>query len=137
MAWIKTFHILFVMGWMTCLFALPRAVLHWKQAAEAGKETDAIRALSIRLFRFGSLMALLAMGFGTWLWTGYGFGGSWLAHKLAVVGLLIVYHLASGWLLLRGVRHSKFYGGVFIRVFNEGSLLLVIPIIYLVVAKPG
>lgn len=137
MAWIKTLHILFVMGWMTCLFALPRVVLHWKQAAEAGKETEAIRALSIRLFRFGSLMALLAMGFGTWLWMGYGFGGTWLQRKLAMVALLIVYHMASGALLFRALRQGRFYGGVAIRLFNEGSLLVVIPIIYLVVAKPG
>ena len=136
MFWVKTFHILFVMGWMTCLFALPRALLHWKYAVESGQEAEVIKQLSIRFFRFGSLMAVLAITFGSWLWLGYGIGGRWLMAKLALVVLLIVYHLVSGLFLLRGVKHRTFMGGVFMRLFNEGSLLLVIPIIYFVVAKP-
>lgn len=136
MLWVKTFHVLFVMGWMTCLFALPRTLLHWKYAVDSGKEADTIKQLSIRFFRFGSLMALLSIAFGSWLWLGYGIGGRWLAVKLAFVALLILYHMISGLFLLRSVKQGRFTGGVFMRVFNEASLLLVIPILYIVLAKP-
>ena len=128
-------HILFVIGWMAGLFVLPRALLLWKVAHEEKKSSDAIRSLAIKLFRFGSLMAVLAMSFGIWLWIGYGFSGKWLDLKLVFVALLVIYHLLSGWLLLRAIRFNSFGRNWFLRVFNESPLLLVLPIIYLVVAK--
>jgi uncharacterized RDD family membrane protein YckC len=50
--------------------------------------------------------------------------------------LLAIYHLSSGWLLHRAANHNRFQSNLFLRVFNESPLLLVLPIIYLVVAKP-
>jgi protoporphyrinogen IX oxidase len=109
--------------------------LHWKAAAEAKKETDAIRLLSIKLFRFGSLMAILAMCFGAGLWMAYGLSGRWLELKLCFVALLVIYHLFSGWLLRDAIKFNRFKSNLFLRVFNESPVLLVLPIIYLVVAK--
>jgi len=126
---------LFVIGWLAGLFVLPRALLIWKKTFEEGKNTDAIQSLAIKLFRFGSLMAILAMSFGGWLWVGYVAGGRWLQLKLILVALLVIYHLLSGWLLLRAARFNSFGRNWFLRVFNESPLLLVLPIIYLVVAK--
>lgn len=120
---------------MAGLFVLPRALLIWKIAFQEAKNTDAIRSLAIKLFRFGSLMAILAMTFGAWLWIAYGFNGRWLRLKLVLVVLLAVYHLSSGWLLLRAANLNSFKSNLFLRVFNESPLLLVLPIIYLVVAK--
>jgi putative membrane protein len=132
---LKTLHILFVIGWMACLFVLPRALLIWKATFDAHKEFDAIKRLSIALFRFGSLMAIFAMGFGTWLWLGYGFSGKWLHLKLLFVFLLLVYYVFSGWLLFNAVKLNRFKSRLFMRVYNESPLLLVLPIIYFVVAK--
>ncbi len=132
---IKTAHILFVISWVACIFVLPRALLQFKNAYENNNSTNAIKSLSIKLFRFGLLMALLAVLFGLWLWLEYDFSGGWLNLKIGLVGLLFIYFLYSGWLLLQAVKHNKFYSGVYLRVFNESSLLLVIPIIYLVVSK--
>jgi protoporphyrinogen IX oxidase len=132
---IKSLHILFVIGWMSGLFVLPRALLHWKATVEAKKESSAMQSLSIKLFRFGSLMAILAMCFGAWLWNGYGFSGKWLELKLCFVALLAIYHLYSGWLLRDAIKFNRFKSKLFLRVFNESPVLLVLPIIYLVVAK--
>ena len=80
-------------------------------------------------------MAILAMSFGAWLWLSYGVSGKWLHLKLVFVGLLTVYHLLSGWLLLRAIKLNSFKSNLFLRVFNESPLLLVLPILYLAVAK--
>jgi putative membrane protein len=126
---------LFVIGWLSGLFVLPRVLLLWKVAFEGHKNTDAIQSLAIKLFRFGSLLAVLAMSLGAWLWVGYGVSGKWLQIKLVLVALLVLYHLLSGWLLLRAVRFNSFGRNWFLRIFNESPLLLVLPIIYLAVAK--
>lgn len=132
---VKTAHILFVIGWMACVFVLPRTILHYKFAHESGKDTDTIKVLSIKLFRFGVVMFQLALVFGMWLWVGFGVGGTWLGIKLGLVALLLIYFLISGWFLLRAIKHSTFPGSIALRLFNESSLLLVIPIIYLAVSK--
>ncbi|WP_397470995.1 CopD family protein [Rheinheimera sp.] len=131
----KTAHILFVVSWLACVFVLPRALLHYKIAHESNRETEALQFLSMKLFRFGLLMFLLALVFGMWLWLGFGINGVWLHIKLALVGLLLLYFLASGWLLRRARESGTFPSGLALRIFNESSLLFVIPIIYLAVSK--
>ncbi|WP_460241584.1 CopD family protein [Aurantivibrio infirmus] len=132
----KTLHIFFVIAWLGCLFVLPRALLHWKMGLENGSESSSIRILSIKLFRFGSIMAFIAIGLGLWLWFGFGITGTWLHVKIGLVGLLIVYHVVSGLMLMKAVKSGSFPNKIFLRVFNETPILLLLPIIYLVVAKP-
>jgi len=132
---LKTSHILFVISWMACVFVLPRAILYFKLAQDAGRETDVIETLCFKLFRFGMLMFVLTLIFGVWLWQGVGINGSWLHLKLLLVSLLLVYFLYSAWLLRLTIRKSNPFSNVTLRLFNEASLLLVIPIIYLAVAK--
>lgn len=131
---LKVTHIVFVIAWMACLFVLPRVILHWRKTLGLGGE-GAFKSLCIGLFRFGSLMALLAIFFGVWLWQAFGFNGTWLHYKLAFVGLLIIYHLISGKLLLDTINNKFFKNSIRLRLFNESSLLIVVPIIYLVVSK--
>ena len=96
---------------------LPRAILHFKNAYENNNSTDAIKSLSIKLFRFGLLMAILAIMFGSWLWLAYDFSGDWLNIKVSLVGVLFAYFSYSGWLLLQAVKFNKFYSGVYLRLF--------------------
>ena len=80
-------------------------------------------------------MFLLALFFGMWLWLGFGISGAWLHIKLGLVGLLFFYYVISGWLLHRALKSGIFPNGIALRIFNESSLLFVIPIIYLAVSK--
>jgi putative membrane protein len=134
---IKVTHILFVIAWMSCLFVLPRVILHWRKTCRSSQDSEAFKSLSIGLFRFGSLMAILAISFGIWLWKAFGFNGAWLHYKMAFIVLLIIYHLISGKLLLNIIKNKPFKNNVALRLFNESSLLIVIPIIYFVVSKNG
>ena len=126
---------LFVIGWLACIFVIPRALIHWKKAYEAGKDVEAIKYLSLGLFRFGVLMATLAISFGVYIWLSFGITGNWLNLKLGFVFLLICYHIACGILFLNAYRFNSFKSNIFLRVFNESSLFLVVPILYLAVTK--
>lgn len=122
---------------MACIFVLPRAILQYRTADELGWDTRAVKSLAIKLFRFGLLMFSLALLFGMILWLKFDVGGTWLSIKLMLVGLLFIYFMLSGWLLYRAIQHGRFLSGIALRIFNESSLLLAIPIIYLAVSKGG
>lgn len=132
---IKTLHILFVMGWLACVFVLPRVMIHWSKETTEAISFNGFKNLAVGLFRFGSLMAILGIVCGLSLWYTYGYGGNWLLYKIAVVILLIIYHIISGLYLLRMIKKGLFKSTIFLRIFNESSLLLVVPIIYLAVSK--
>jgi len=85
MVWLKIIHILCVMGWMTSVFAVPRALIFWKREyAETQK--------------FGPLM--------------------------------------TGGMVIRAKRGEFRESDLYLRIFNEISVVGVIAILWLVVAKP-
>ena len=80
--------------------------------------------------------AVLTVVFGVWLWLGYGFSGSWLHAKLALVLLLIVYHYYCGKFVTAFKTDSNTHGHVFYRWFNEFPVLVLFAVVILVVVKP-
>ena len=136
MLWIKVFHILFVMAWMAGLFYLPRILVHYVEGKQAGEDTRRLVVMGHKLFRFSSVMAVLALGFGFWLMAGYGFAGTWLWIKLGLVILLLLYHHQSMRYVKAIQRDEIIQTSLFFRIYNEAALLIVIPILIMVVIKP-
>jgi putative membrane protein len=135
MRWIKAFHIIFVVSWFAGLFYLPRIFVNHAMATE-NAEIDRLKLMEHKLYRFMTPLAVLALALGLWLWLGYGFGGGWMHAKLALVAVLIGYHLYCGHLVKvfaadRNTRSDKFY-----RVFNELPVLVLMAVTILVVVKP-
>ena len=81
-------------------------------------------------------LALLALGFGMWLWGGYGISGGWLHAKLVLVVLLIGYHHACGSLLKKFEAGKNTRSHVWYRWFNEVPVILLLLVVILVVVKP-
>ena len=136
MLWVKTTHILFVMAWMAGLFYLPRIFVHFVEADTAGEDTRRLAIMAEKLFRFSTVMAAIALGTGLILWLHYGISGNWLNAKLLLVALLVGYQLQT-YSYITDMKLSQLNGtSLFFRIFNEGALLLVIPILILVVVKP-
>ena len=80
---------------------------------------------------------VLTIVFGLWLWLGWFQGaGGWLHAKLALVGVLVVYHVWCGKLMLdlRNERNTKSH--VWFRWFNEFPVVILFAVILLVVFKP-
>ena len=135
MLWIKAFHIIFVTSWFAGLFYLPRLFVNLAMATEKS-ETDRLLLMSHKLYRFMTPLAWLALIFGTWLWLGYGISGIWLHLKLALVAVLVVYHLYCGHLLKLFKQGANTRSHVWYRFFNEIPVLLLMAVVILVTVKP-
>jgi putative membrane protein len=136
MLWIKALHLIAVIAWLAGLFYLPRIFVHYAEGRARGEDVRRLVIMAGKLFGFMTIMALIAIAFGLWLWLGYHDSGLWLMVKLLFVLALIGYHLACRVMLGRLRRGDAMPGGLALRMFNEAALLLVVPIILLAVVKP-
>ena len=136
MLWVKALHIVFVVTWFAGLFYLPRLFVYHAMA-EDRVSLDRFALMERKLY-WGIMApgAVLALASGIWLWLGWGFSGGWLYAKLALVLLLVAYHLWCGKLMLdlragRSTRSHRWF-----RWFNELPVLALFAVVILVVVKP-
>ncbi len=137
MLWIKSFHVIFVISWFAGLFYLPRIFVNLAMATEDA-ERERLLLMSRKLYRFVTPIAVLAVGFGMWLWLGYReiFTGGWLHIKMLLVMFLIAYHFYCGHLLKAFTQGRNTRSHVWYRWFNEIPVLLLTAIVILVTVKP-
>jgi putative membrane protein len=135
MLWIKALHILFVISWFAGLFYLPRLFVNHAMVDHPAITTR-LELMEGKLYRFMTPLAVLALGFGLWLWLGYGITGSWLQAKLVLVSGLIAYHLYCGKLMRDFAAGKNTHGHVWYRWFNEIPVILLFLVVVLVVVKP-
>ena len=136
MLWIKCFHVLGVMAWMAGIFYLPRIFVHYAEGRAAGEDVRRLQIMARRLYGFMTLMALIALSLGMWLWQGYGYSGLWLRVKLIFVVGLMAYHLVCRRFVQRVQADASLPSGLMLRLFNEAGLLLVVPILIMAIVKP-
>jgi putative membrane protein len=133
--WVKALHIIFMVTWFAGLFYLPRLFVYHAMAEDSpGKER--FKVMERKLYR--GIMApgaLLTIVFGGWLWA-YGFSGGWLQAKLAVVALMIAYHLYCGRLMADFARDRNTKSHVWFRWFNEVPVIFLVAGVTLAVIKP-
>jgi protoporphyrinogen IX oxidase len=137
MAWVKSFHIIFVITWFAGLFYLPRLFVYHAMASDA-VSIERFKVMERKLY-YGimSPSAVLAVLFGIWLWLAwFRDAGGWLHAKLALVAALVVYHLWCGRLLadFRNDRNRRTHA--WYRWFNEAPVLALVAVVILVVVKP-
>ena len=136
MLWVKALHIVFMVTWFAGLFYLPRLFVYHAQSDDR-VSIERFKVMEKKLY-YGIMTpgAVLTIGFGTWLWLGWGFSGGWLHAKLALVAVRVAYHLRCGKLLgdFRHDRNTRSH--VWFRWFNEFPVLILFAIVILVVAKP-
>lgn len=140
MDWLKIIHILSVMGWMTSIFAVPRALIYWKRdfanTAEKENQISQIGDLTYRLYRFSAGLMVLALITGIWLGAAVWAFDTWVIVKLALVSLLVVHYMMTGGMVMRARRGTFNESDFYLRVFNEISVVGVIAILWVVVVKP-
>ncbi|MFZ6777350.1 CopD family protein [Undibacterium sp. Ji83W] len=139
MLWVKAFHILFVTSWFAGLFYMPRILVNLAMENHP-PTTERLLLMARKLYRFMTILAVLALIFGLWLWQGYGIGkgpgNGWLHAKLTLVIVLIGYHHACGSLLKKFEKGVNKRSHVWFRWFNEVPVILLLAILILVVVKP-
>jgi protoporphyrinogen IX oxidase len=136
MLWLKAFHIVFMVTWFAGLFYLPRLFVYHALAADR-EGIERLKIMERKLF-FGIMTpgAVLTIAFGLWLWLGFGISGGWLHAKLAIVALLIGYHVWCGKLLADFQHERNTKSHVWYRWFNEVPVVFLIAAVILAVVKP-
>ncbi len=144
--WVKTFHIVFVIAWMSTVFYLPRILVNLSETRTQPDVQARLSMMGRKLYGFGHSMFGLAFVLGLVLWLGYRFvpefptmvgqGTAWLHAKLALVVLILIQFVIAGrW--LKGVAKGRALPSPFtLRLFNELPLIALIVIVWLVLAKP-
>lgn len=136
MDWVKIIHLLAVMGWMTSIFAVPRALIYWKREHARLGGFGPLGDLTIRLYRFSAGLAVIAIGTGLWLGWQVWDMAPWVWAKLGLVAALAAHYAWTGALVLRARRGEFRESDTWLRVFNETSVLGAIAVLYIVVVKP-
>jgi len=141
MLWVKSLHIVFMVTWFAGLFYLPRLFVYHASATDR-VSIDRFKVMERKLFwGITTPGAVLTIASGLWLWLD-GFRGElgqtprWLLAKIALVALLVGYHVWC-WRLLRELaaeRNTRSH--VWFRWFNELPTLALFAIVLLVVLKP-
>ena len=136
MLWVKVLHIVFMVTWFAGFFYLPRLFVYHAMA-EDRVSRERFEIMERKLF-WGIMTpgGLLTLAFGFWLWLGWDFSGGWLQAKVALVSLLVFYHLWCGKLMVdfRAGRNRKSHR--WFRWFNELPVLALFGAVILVVVKP-
>ncbi len=141
MLWLKAFHIVFVVTWFAGLFYLPRLFVHHAETRDTAVH-DRLKLMERRLLVMTHIGGTLALAFGllTLGWfvrtsSSYMQQG-WLHAKLALVLLLVAYHVMLTRMTGQFARDANRRSGRWLRIFNEIPALLLIAIVVLVVVKP-
>lgn len=134
---LKAFHIVFMVTWFAGLFYLPRLfVYHAQTSDELSLERFAV--MERRLFVMMTIGATLTAAFGISMLVvapGLLYGG-WLHAKLALVALLLAYHIWCYRLMITLRERRNQHSDRWYRIFNEVPSLLLIGIVLLAVLKP-
>ena len=135
MSWVKIIHILCVMGWMTSISAVPRAIIYWKREHAHLGENGPLGDLTYRLYRFSFGLGVIAILTGVWygIWLGW---PAWLHLKATLVVLLAAHYLWTGRLVRRAQKGVFTESDMYLRIFNEVSVIGTIAILWVVVAQP-
>ena len=136
MLWIKSLHIIAVICWMAGIFYMPRLFVYHAMSEDTVSK-ERFKVMQRKLYHQIMTPAMaVSIVFGMWLWVGYGFKGGWLMAKLALVAMLIGYHLWCGATMKKFAKDEIPHGHVFYRWLNEAPVLLLVGIVILVVVKP-
>ena len=134
--WTKTFHLLFVIAWMATVFYLPRILVNLAEAGDDAAVRARLHLMGRRLYGFGHNMFGIAVILGGVLWLYFGMSGGWLHAKLALVAALLAYFIVAGRWLKKAAAGGDLPSPTTLRWFNELPLLFLVPLIFLVLAKP-
>ena len=139
MLWLKSFHIIFMVTWFAGLFYLPRLFVY-HALTEDQISNERFKIMERKLF-FGIMTpgAVLTIVFGVWMlvkgWDAFMIG-LWMHIKLALVALLIAYHIWCGAIVKSFKNDSNTKSHVWFRWFNEAPVLALIAIVILASVKP-
>jgi len=137
MLWIKALHLSFMVTWFAGLFYLPRLFVYHAMSEDQAS-IDRFKIMERKLF-FGIMTPglILTLVFGIWmLMLGHYMDQLWIQIKLALIAVLIIYHIHCGKLLLDFKHDRNTRSHVYYRWYNEIPVVFLFAIIFLAVLRP-
>ncbi len=137
--WLLAFHVIFMVTWFAGLFYLPRLFVYHATTTDR-ISIERFKIMERKLFwGITTPGAIITVGLGLWMllpgWQVYGNMG-WMHAKLALVTILVAYHVYCGKLMLDFKRDNNRHGHVFYRWLNEFPVLILVGVVILVIVKP-
>lgn len=136
--WIKAFHVIAVIAWMSGLLYLPRLFVYHTETTPGSAESERFKVMERKLLRAIMNPAAIAV----WIlgpalaWLTGAYEDRWLQVKFVlVVALTVTHHLYSRWRKDferdANTRPARFY-----RIWNEVPAVLMVFIVILVIVQP-
>lgn len=141
--YIKALHLIFVITWFAGLFYMPRLFVYQIEAFYKPSPDKEILGKQLKLmakrlwFIIAWPSAILATLFAIWLLilAPQFLQMGWMHIKLGFVFLLIVYHLKSHQIYKQLQNDVVKYSSNFMRIWNEGSTIILFSVVFLVILK--
>jgi len=136
--WLKAFHLIAIISWFAGIFYLPRLFVYHAMATDQATR-DHLKIMERKLYRFMTPFAVLTVLFGgamIGMYPDYYLSAHWLHAKLALVALLIGYHLYCGRLVKIFADDANVRSHVFYRWVNELPVLVMFGAVILAILKP-
>jgi putative membrane protein len=140
MLWVKSFHVIFMVTWFAGLFYLPRLFVYHAICTDR-EGSERFKVMERKLF-FGIMTpgGVLTILFGVWLIVSYAwdvYASQWWLHiKLALVMVLIAYHIYCGKVVLDFRHDRNRRSHIFYRWLNEFPVLILVATVILVIVRP-
>lgn len=136
--WIKAFHVISVIAWMSGMFYLPRLFVYHAETMPGSTESERFKLMERRLLRViinPAMIATWAFGLTLMFLTGV-YEDLWFQAKFALVVLMSGLHgyfvgCVRKFANDRNDKPARFY-----RILNEVPTLLMIFIVILVIVQP-
>jgi protoporphyrinogen IX oxidase len=139
MLWVKAFHIIAIVCWFSGIFYLPRLfVYHAMSEDQISKDRFVIMERKL-FWGITTPSAIATIALGTWLLVAnasYFMAMPWMHIKLALVALVVAFHIYCWWFMKALREDSTVRTHKFFRVFNELPVFMLVGIVILVVVKP-
>lgn len=140
MLWLKALHLIFMVTWFAGLFYLPRLFVYHAMSTDP-LSNERFKVMERKLYYGIMTPGMVATWiFGVWMllaydWPLYGHA-MWLHAKLALLLLLVGYHLTCGIWLQQFKLDRNIHSHIFYRWMNEIPVFFLFGIIFLAVIKP-
>lgn len=137
--WLKAFHIISVITWFAGIFYLPRLFVY-HTTVEDEISNARFKVMEDKLYRLIMTPSMLVTAaLGLWMlamsWSGLSLTG-WIWIKLALVALLIGYHLNCGRIVRQFAEDRQDHSERYFRIYNEIPVLILLPVVILAILKP-
>lgn len=137
--WIRAFHVIAVIAWMSGMLYLPRLFVYHTQTHIGSPESERFKLMERKLLRAIINPAMIAVWiFGllqVWLIPGI-MDEHWLQVKIALVVVMSGLHGYFARCMKAFARDANTHSGRFYRILNEIPAVLMAAIVILVIVQP-